>query len=789
MRKPAFLNCPLAAAIILCAALAIGSAIALLSCSDSGISNPPSGTRPWFYEHEFAHDKGLAARPDHVVILQLVPGDEAMAHGIPYEFAEGGPYLFGIEADDPFITRAELLDANGAPVLTVERGDGGAYMDLPVGAYSLKVFHDGSDVPPEGTVAFIRLQQTPPDVPAAEAGEPAPTGTSSLITPQYPAFVPLRAMDVDSGFSYLGLLEEMDFRAMRPRNFLKLYNNIYMIFSFEPVTPMHCTETYVYPPFEGTYRLHFWGDTTHIFSALLWSCDNPPGCPPSQAEKPEEGATYMPGFFIPGTFDGEEAFVHVEDNGDGTFLMWSFIHDGYPCSPIYMDAGPEGNLCGYYTAFEAPAAADPPQRFQIDRTYTCYMDGTALDTRSLQKGDAAIYIREDYKGPTAVLHTSITDLGMIPFPPFTNVRSVAFGHHTDTTAQFFGEADYTDLLKTVGVNTGKDFWIQGVKSIYLFDSKKVLISSNKCPYCNLAGVDLSGMTLDKADLSYANLMQAALNDVSLKKADMRFALLNGANLTYANLEGANLCGASLQGTDASDGIAASLQYAFLKNVNLANANLSGTACAYVNFYSDYEGVCGVDPECGFSKSCATAASATLDGANFTNAYLNGVDFSSASVRGVKFVDAMLEGVLFTGANLGQDPGTGAATDFTQAFLGGADFTGAVVTGVTFANAFVSSDPGGNCMLYELSGDHTQFRGFEDAFHGKTAGDSICVTFSYTKATALPTTGTENICPNGASGPCSDPDWTNPKIPMNKTTQKASLCDAAEPVCSDVNYDW
>jgi hypothetical protein len=74
--------------------LAAGLAALLLSCTSESTTQP-SQPRAWYYEHEFKDNPGLAARPDQVVILDILPGEGLSEHPIPYLYEEGGGYLFG----------------------------------------------------------------------------------------------------------------------------------------------------------------------------------------------------------------------------------------------------------------------------------------------------------------------------------------------------------------------------------------------------------------------------------------------------------------------------------------------------------------------------------------------------------------------------------------------------------------------------------------------------------------------------------------------------------------------
>jgi uncharacterized protein YjbI with pentapeptide repeats len=106
-----------------------------------------------------------------------------------------------------------------------------------------------------------------------------------------------------------------------------------------------------------------------------------------------------------------------------------------------------------------------------------------------------------------------------------------------------------------------------------------LLVTNRCDYCDLAGVDLSGAHLIGADLRGAHLQGADLSWANLEGADLDKADLQGANLTgafltnasmvYANLDDVNFAEAHLYFVDVTG--------ASMSNLNLANADIFGTA--------------------------------------------------------------------------------------------------------------------------------------------------------------------------------------------------------------------
>lgn len=92
-----------------------------------------------------------------------------------------------------------------------------------------------------------------------------------------------------------------------------------------------------------------------------------------------------------------------------------------------------------------------------------------------------------------------------------------------------------------------------------------LLSTRRCPFCDLSNAglvraNLAGAQLQGADLRNANLSRADLTGVDLTGAD-----LSGASLYGANLQGAILRGANLNGTD--------LRGAYLIDADFSNTSL------------------------------------------------------------------------------------------------------------------------------------------------------------------------------------------------------------------------
>jgi Pentapeptide repeats (8 copies) len=93
-----------------------------------------------------------------------------------------------------------------------------------------------------------------------------------------------------------------------------------------------------------------------------------------------------------------------------------------------------------------------------------------------------------------------------------------------------------------------------------------LLSTKKCPQCDLSGAGLIMINLSGADLTGANLTGANLSRSNLTGANLTGANLSGATLFGANLTGANLTGANVTGTD--------FRSSYLANVNFKDVSLN-----------------------------------------------------------------------------------------------------------------------------------------------------------------------------------------------------------------------
>lgn len=110
---------------------------------------------------------------------------------------------------------------------------------------------------------------------------------------------------------------------------------------------------------------------------------------------------------------------------------------------------------------------------------------------------------------------------------------------------------------------------------------------------NLAGADLSGLSLGQADFTGAILRNADLQHADLTQATLDFANLSGANLTDATMiqveaKQANMTGADLSGVD--------LTQADLTGADLSKAKLSGTSFTQATLdQTRFTGATGIPP--------------------------------------------------------------------------------------------------------------------------------------------------------------------------------------------------
>ncbi len=211
---------------------------------------------------------------------------------------------------------------------------------------------------------------------------------------------------------------------------------------------------------------------------------------------------------------------------------------------------------------------------------------------------------------------------------------------------------------------------------------------------DLAGADLSGLSLAKAMLRGANL-----SGTKLAGACLDGAKLSGANLSSADLRAASLLAADLSGADLSRSSmdAADFTGATLDDANLKLATLIGTTLR----------------DCKARR--ATLVQCRAEGAVFERADLTLVEAGDADFGGASFVLAtLIEAKLgnvradqssFEGAKLGQASLVGASlreTNFEEADLAYADLAGADLSSAKLTRAVLRNAQLGKAALPSVS---------------------------------------------------------------------------------------
>lgn len=442
------------------------------------------------------------------------------------------------------------------------------------------------------------------------------------------------------------------------------------------------------------------------------------------------------------------------------------------------------------------------------------------DQLSLGVGQVALYTQPGCTGPAVISEAYSIRFFSANFISELQGLGTSFqlGLQTSATAYaqqgYAGESQNFDQLTCNTGGFGSTGWSPGSIQVNV-DTVTMVISTNSCEYCNLAGVDFSGHDLTNVKLSYANLNGAILSGVDLSGADLRNASLQGAYLTSSNLDGANLCSAQLNG---SPGVsqAATLTGAHLRNTNLALANLDGVKLSSASFYSSNgQGTCQ-QTSCGsyVAPTCASAYSASINNASFDSAYLSNVDMSNVTGAGVNFNNAALFGVLFGQANLSHNTVSAVSSSFINAYLQGTDLSRATLKFVEFTGA--QFDATSTCIQANLNPAYSNFPGSTAPVYPPTTvpptfpapaptcqlgnpTTAFCVQTSFAASPAYPQTDCTNICADGrAAGgvvptdgtcqgavACSPASWTAPLNGGGNSAMPVSSCLSAAPLCGNL----
>ncbi len=715
----------------------------------------------WFYAHDAEMLQTLELKPETTVVLPLQQTSEdapTTASPLHYRYEVEGEYTWCVDGDEPYITQFLVADPKGLEIVSIGPGEC-AHKTLTPGVYTQTVLYDGTNIPPEGTVAFL---QQPTVNQTRHPTWKEPESDSNSLLPRYPAFSPIKVVETDPRDE---IPEGLMLAAQQIPN--RTPFDWYLLRGFDPKAPAATAYTHQQRhlfSFENTqhgqaqydgdislrngdssldnfqYKIHS-QDCNRIINHKL-VCTTEQNEINSVIDLPMWNKQYPKNkdkmFSV--NLNWKSCLVNIQ-----CFSLIAFHHNS--STNGYSIHLAENNHFAY-PVLESKITQSEPTFFSVMSTIRFYRN--EKDKPALKDGEVAFFEGKDYTGKVYVLSDSVETTELIWLPSY---QSIQFGGNV--TALLHGDNNYHGTPQVVASNirsfnqkAGED-----IRSIKLIYSKKELISTKQCRLCDLAGIDLSGLNLAGVDLTGA--------------------VLHGANLTNANLDGANLYGAFLNGNHVAG---ATLQGAFMRNVNLSHANIAGADFQYASFFSSTPTTC--QPETSAHLECASAFKAKANAVKFQHAFLSGVDFSSADLRGANFSGAVLIGADFTNASLTPETTTKSSVDFTDAFLQGAKLDNAQsVRSANFKNTYVDIDNNieQRYIRLLLPGYYTRFSNY----WGSDKGDDICVQSNYVGATRLPKLDETNFCPNGKAGPCSEQQWTSPEQPMEK----------AMPPVSDHNTGW
>ena len=223
----------------------------------------------------------------------------------------------------------------------------------------------------------------------------------------------------------------------------------------------------------------------------------------------------------------------------------------------------------------------------------------------------------------------------------------------------------------------------------------VLVSTNRCVFCDLSGANLAGADLMGARLFLSNLTGANLIGANLSGANITFATLVNANLNSAILIGAAFDSSNMKGANMSD---TDLSFAFLPDTNLENATFQGANLENALLETS------IITNANLRDTVLISADLTgsdLSGSDFTNADMLIADLFFANLTGANLGGARLNTADLNGANLSN--ANLAFADLETARLLDANLTGAILfgadlSGALWCNSCSCADPSvGTCV--------------------------------------------------------------------------------------------
>jgi uncharacterized protein YjbI with pentapeptide repeats len=446
------------------------------------------------------------------VILHLEPrtkGGKPLRHTIPYIFEETADYSFCVPDDDPYIRSLTLVrEGSHRVVVQVPRGAPCKTRTIAAGLYQLHVEHDGTDIPAEGKMAFVHIPR--------KGNLQAGGGLSSFPS----------ACDSNTVNNPLFTFTAPDGLFVNPNpyttpNFVQTVASSTDP-SLESLGWNICADTNGYVTFTNSYATGL---------RYSWYSDGP-----------SSSDTH---FYVWDSYHahGTLQLFKITDLGNGQFtLAANFLGTFYPI--IY----------GTDHALHWASPGTTPAVFTI--TLKWYQPSAV--TPSLQQDEIAVFEECSFStnGGTFVFTRDIPDFFPYFESGFNQPPSLELGPQTN--ALLYPNANYDGLAQVISEDIpclnpppGPNSSLKIIPPIQEF-----IVASNGCQYCNLTGIDLSGLDLTAGDFTatlfnQANLTNTIFQSATLDQTHFRsYASEGGPTL----LSGADFLGALLHCTDfqASD---------------------------------------------------------------------------------------------------------------------------------------------------------------------------------------------------------------------------------------------
>jgi len=746
------------------------------------------------HQEDFTSNTTIRANESHHVILKSSP--DSGVQNVPMQLSSRN-YKFCMDAQAEGADSTTLLDAAGNTVFTLKAGEACVTLKAREGAYTLQHHYGGT-----GSTRTLFLRNQANTTTTALAAARASSASIQEATTIFPGteYWSVRQAALDAYepnfYRYLGIVTQ---------DMTNLYYNIVGSVCADPLTLTY-TDQWLSNTFFAVNK-SILGVPTQLQSSIACNLRSTAGISLPQAEYltltgDNTLRAAFPGYYD--TFDGPGGSAVSRDipqtlgitsqNGN-QFAIVATAASG--ASPVIELAN--GNLA----ASGVPGDVATPMAV----AFRYFPDGLPRSI-ALGVGQVALFTGANCSGAAVVAEDiSMPSFNANTLPTLQGLgRSFQLGLQTSAIAYadplYLGESLVFDQLTCNNGGFGSTGWTPASMRVVV-DTVTMVISTDSCEYCNLAGVDFSGINLTNVKLSNANLNGAILSNVDLSGADLRNVSLQGAYLINANLDGANLCSAQLNG---SLGVAqaATLTGAHLRNTNLALSNLDGVKLSSASFYSSNgQGTCQQTSCSSYvAPTCASAYNASINNASFDSAYLSNVDMSNVTGAGVSFNNAALLGVLFGQANLSHNTVSSVSSSFINAYLQGADLSRANLQFADFTGA--QFDAASNCIQANLNPTYSNFPGStvpaspgsSTCVPGKPAA-AFCVQSSFAPSAGYPQTDCTNICADGSTAgvgltngtcpnnfTCSAASWATPLNGGGNRALPTSSCQGAAPLCGN-----